>query len=329
MDQPNDKNQRIPVGQPTQARASEPAASPPAQKTPSLLVDDPPRRLQSAAPGDAAAFGEKRSPELPKDGAREPIHHAEQVAVDGVRDVIDGAKDLLGDAKAATVRSYEHVKDLVDSDAVADMGRRARRAGRSGAAFVSGNALPLALMGLGLGWLMLGSSRRQRTASIDDGQESNEGSIGTMRRRMRGAVDGAREHADHAASRATEVFGDARDKLVNRAGEVRSRVMQSAADVRRRTMDLSHTAYDQLGRAGARVRDLGSESPMGVALFALVLGIGTGLLLPTTRRENRLMGGTRDRLVGSARETASQLGHSLQKGAGELKQAVTEQARAH
>jgi hypothetical protein len=58
------------------------------------------------------------------------------------------------------------------------------------------------------------------------------------------------------------------------------------------------------------------------------LGMGAGLLLPTTRRENTLLGDTRDRLLSSARETVSELGRSVQRGAGELKEAVAEQVRA-
>jgi hypothetical protein len=261
--------------------------------------------------GESVGAGEKSQEH--KQSNIETVQHAKDA-------VVEGAKDMLSEAKEAAVGSLQRVKaqavDTVSGAVISDMGDRMRRAGSSASGFISANAaLPLSLMGLGLGWLMLASGRRQKMGRARHPYESDFG-------------NGAQDRIQQTASRAGDALGEARDTVMERAGEVRSRVVQGASDVRRRAAELGHEAYEQLGRAGSRVREFGADSPMAVGLLALALGIGTGLLLPTSSRENRLVGDTRDRLLSSARETASELGRSVRRGAGELKEAVTEQLRA-
>jgi ElaB/YqjD/DUF883 family membrane-anchored ribosome-binding protein len=329
MTQPNDNGRKAEqIGQ-SQIRHSEQESSS-GQKTPDQLRDEI-ARTRSALSGDVAALGEKFSPEHLKENAKEVIHHAKEAAT-------ESAKDIIRDAREATIGSLRNAKDHAFdsiSETVGEIGRRAQRAGGSAADFVSVNALPLSLIGLGVGWLMLTVGHSRRTARSDytyegdlyEGQRG--GSLEGARRRTREAVESTRERVNQVASRAGQTIGEAREELRERAGEVRSQIAQRASDARRQAVDLGHEAYDQLSRAGTRVRDFSSESPMAVGLFALALGLGAGLLLPTTRRENRLMGETRDRLLGSARDTVSQLGRSVQQGASELRDAVAEQTRAH
>jgi hypothetical protein len=78
------------------------------------------------------------------------------------------------------------------------------------------------------------------------------------------------------------------------------------------------------GLSIARCIVAGAENPLAVGLLALAAGVGMGLLLPSTRGENRLMGETRDRFARDARRTASELGRSVQRGASELRGALNE-----
>jgi ElaB/YqjD/DUF883 family membrane-anchored ribosome-binding protein len=309
MDQPNDNGRKVPVPPVPPARASGPEAAP-VQTMPTHVIEGAPR-AQSTQAGEFAGTGEKLQ-EQSKPTNLENVQHAKDA-------VIEGAKDMLRDAKDAAVGSLQRVKehavDSISGAVASDVGDRVRRAGSSASGFISANALPLSLMGLGLGWLMLSAGRRERMARARYAYESD-------------FVDGARGGIQQAASRAGEALGETRDNVMDRAGEVRARVMQGASEVRRRAAELGHGAYDQLGRAGSRVREFGADSPIAVGLLALALGMGAGLLLPTTRRENTLLGDTRDRLLSSARETVSELGRSVQRGAGELKEAVAEQVRA-
>jgi ElaB/YqjD/DUF883 family membrane-anchored ribosome-binding protein len=204
--------------------------------------------------------------------------------------------------------------------------------GGSTALFVSTHASPLSLVGLGLGWLALsvGHARRQQLRgfgadehyALGAGRDDYAGE--NLSQRARAAADTAGERLGDVAHRASSALNDRRERLRGRAGEMRSQLVQRAADVRERTTDLSHRAYDGIGRAGERARDFGAENPLAVGLLALAAGIGMGLLLPSTRKENRLMGETRDRLARDARRTASELGRSVQRSASELRGALSE-----
>jgi ElaB/YqjD/DUF883 family membrane-anchored ribosome-binding protein len=145
-----------------------------------------------------------------------------------------------------------------------------------------------------------------------------------MRDRARGAVRTARDRLGEMAERASDALSGEREQLRERAGEMRSRVMQRTEDVRRRTAELGQRAYDGVSRAGYRARDYGSDNPLTVGLLALAAGVGVGMLLPATRRENRLLGETRDRLAREARRTASELGHTVQRGAHDMREALGE-----
>jgi gas vesicle protein len=58
-----------------------------------------------------------------------------------------------------------------------------------------------------------------------------------------------------------------------------------------------------------RVRAKGSvernleENPLAIAAGAAVVGLALGLLFPASRRENELMGATRDRLLDTTKDT--------------------------
>jgi ElaB/YqjD/DUF883 family membrane-anchored ribosome-binding protein len=79
-------------------------------------------------------------------------------------------------------------------------------------------------------------------------------------------------------------------------------VTETASHLGHQASELSHEARERVRRAQLRTRDFADENPLAVGAIAIAAGVGVGLLLPTTRPENRLMGQARDRLVGDARD---------------------------
>jgi len=73
--------------------------------------------------------------------------------------------------------------------------------------------------------------------------------------------------------------------------------------------------------------DFAEQNPLAVGALALVAGVGVGMLLPSSQRENRLLGETRDRLVSDAQRTASRFGETVKNSASELRGALMEQHR--
>lgn len=53
------------------------------------------------------------------------------------------------------------------------------------------------------------------------------------------------------------------------------------------------------------------SNPLALGFVALTLGAIVGALIPESRQENELMGGTRDQLAHKAQETATELGKKV------------------
>lgn len=77
---------------------------------------------------------------------------------------------------------------------------------------------------------------------------------------------------------------------------------------KRQAVKGARIARESLSRAKDASLDFVDANPLAVALGTLALGVGVGLLLPTSEREERLLAPTRakfDRLIGDAREVAT------------------------
>jgi ElaB/YqjD/DUF883 family membrane-anchored ribosome-binding protein len=90
---------------------------------------------------------------------------------------------------------------------------------------------------------------------------------------------------------------------------------------------LGSAASDQARRAAGRLGDLVYENPFAFAAVGLAVGAAVGFLLPETRRENELMGETRDTLLDKAKATATDAMKRVQHVAEAATDAATEEAQ--
>ena len=154
------------------------------------------------------------------------------------------------------------------------------------------NPIPLAMIGIGLGWLFWGGRGR----SADDYRDSSR-----QFESQRG-VSGVAEKASEAA------------------GAVADRARDVASSVRRDARYGARVASSQL-----------QENPLAVGVVAAAVGLAAGLAIPETRREHELMGDARDRLVDRAKDVASEAKEKLQTVAertiNQAKTAATDAAR--
>lgn len=255
-------------------------------------------QTRSAITEDIKALGDKLSPESLKQGAR-----------DVLRDAKEEASDMLRTAK-------EHAIESV-TETMSELGDKARRAGHVTGDFVSANAIPLAMIGIGAGWLML-TMRHQRAStyhSIGSRFEADE----WQRQRSY-----AENRTPGLAERAREGAHDLRVNAAEKIEAAGTRVKETASHLGQRANELTHDARDQLMLAQRRTRDFAHENPMAMGALAIAAGVGVGMLLPMTRPENQLMGPTRDRLLGEARTTARRVTRTARETAGEIKDVLTE-----
>lgn len=322
-------------------------------------------RTRSALSEDIHALGEKLSPEHLKEGAKDVIREVKSAAADSIREARYAASDSIREARDVAVGSLreakEHAFESV-TETVSDIGRRAQRAGYATSDFVSTHAVPLTLVGLGVGWLMLSMNHQKKRESqgylqsrhdrdYDRAPRGGFGSVGDWdrddesyaRRQSSSVAEEARQRASGLAQRAQHGIEETRHQvretvqaargrvegtlsdLRDQASDLHQHASELGHDLRRHASDVGQQAYQQLQRAQVRTREFADENPLAVGALAVVAGVGVGLLLPATQRENQLLGQTRDRVMDEAQRTASRLGETVQRSASELRGALLEQ----
>ncbi len=280
-------------------------------------------RTRSALSEDVKALGERLNPEQLKEDAKEVVHHAADVAR-------EGARNMVRDAKDAAFDSLRHAKDhAIESISVSvdEVSQRARLAGHTVSDFVATHAVPLALLGAGAGWLLISMSHQRRlAASYPAGRfgDDEEGAWQRARDRAGELTERAGEALSSTGQRISERAHDLSAGVGDRAAQLRSQVSDGAHYLGRGARELSHRAYDGVERAGTRAREVSEQNPLAVGLFALAAGAAVAMLLPPTRRENQLLGRTRDRLIESAQEKAEELKSSVQRSADEVREVIEE-----
>lgn len=107
-------------------------------------------------------------------------------------------------------------------------------------------------------------------------------------------------------------------------GEVVGKAGQIATQARDKAKDLGPQAQQ---KATGLFQRMLQDNPLTLGAMTLVAGTAVGLALPETRKENELLGPTRDRVTGMAQETAQGIAQKVQTVAHEALDTVKEEAR--
>jgi len=205
---------------------------------------------------------------------------------------------LVGQVKEtvreATIGKVERVMERVGetisevTEPAREMAGRAgtviKDAGSSVADSVWRNPIPVALIGLGVGMLLMRNFRGQSyssagTRQLSQGRVPNYamGNEGRMRQTQTGSgtLDNVKETATDLANRSTQALSDLGTKAKNTASTVTTRFEQ--------------VLYD---------------NPLALGAVAVAAGTAVGLVLPTTRFESEYIGETGERLVDSVEDVA-------------------------
>lgn len=215
--------------------------------------------------------------------------------------------------------------------------------------------LPSAVIGLGLGWLMVESSRNEErssygasygtnynrarggagrstwggrtslyessagygaypesyNANYQESYDASEGGSHGVSGRVSSAAGSVKDAASSAGHKVADVASSAGHKMADVAGSVRERASDLTHRTRDKATSLGYSTRYQARRAQTGFWQMMEENPLAVGLATLTLGVLAGLSLPATRRENELMGETRDRLVDRIEEAGRD---ALEKG---------------
>lgn len=215
---------------------------------------------------------------------------------------------------------------------------------------VKENPVPAALIGVGLGWLILADNNneydypennyptRYRSRYIERTDETQR-DLGDL------AHDG-RERVNEAAEEARERVNTAVHQVQNRVNEAAESVQESASSARRQLQQTAHETRHQAEETAAQLQtsvqqgvrrtkrtfwQTMNENPLAVGATAVAVGALVGMALPSTSVEDRWLGERRDELLDETKERvqqqAQQTARKVQAVASETKDAAVETAK--
>lgn len=286
-------------------------------------------------------FGERRTPEQVERELEETRSEISRTIAAIQHKVSPG--QLANDA-------YGYLRDSGSGDFARNLGTAAKN-----------NPVPVMLVGLGLAWLMMGRGTpgylEQRGGASDHAPRGESGtSFGA-------ALDTAGDYATstkHTVSdgasrvrrglfgfgrRAAAATGNARQAVGDRAAGASDRVREMSEDVRSLASEwsegasgLADTARDQIHRAGESVQQqamqmrgntsqMFHDQPLIAGALGIAVGAVLGALLPLSRRENELMGETRDHLADQAMRYGGEAVEQAADAAKDIGSAAAEAAK--
>jgi ElaB/YqjD/DUF883 family membrane-anchored ribosome-binding protein len=213
---------------------------------------------------DVDALGAKLAPENIKAEAKQAIKRTVRRRTNELRDGVDAATDSVS-------------------------------------SFVGDNPLPLALIGVGVGWLIWNARTRPK-------------GYGGVDYAMRGRAEVYDDSYDDESLEDASIgrgAGAQLDRLRHQVHDGVTTIKRSASAQARRARekvdDLENTAREQLGRA-VDVAERGfEERPLLLGAVALGAGLAVGLGIPATQSENQLVGRYRDKLMARAKDGLGEL----------------------
>lgn len=269
-----------------------------------------------------------------------------QTLKDQVRDqVLEQVDEVKATVREATIGKAE--------DMVRSAGDTVNEARYTLMDTIRQNPLPAAMVGLGLGWLFM--NRRSTPSYARDRYAGQRGYRGAGYYEAQGGYGGygsassqyawQREYdrgnpieqgqrvVGQTVNRAQDAVGQTVNRAQETVSDVAGRAQETVSDVAGRAQDavgnvvnqaqdtagtLAYQTQYQAQRFEDRFQQALYETPLAVGAVALALGAAVGLAAPGTRRENELMGETRDTLVERAQEVAQDTVEKVQQVAGQV-----------
>jgi ElaB/YqjD/DUF883 family membrane-anchored ribosome-binding protein len=245
----------------------------------------------------------------------------EQVVADKAIELKDDAAELLAEAKEVVVETLD------------DVSEQAKRLGGAAWRYTSANAVPLALVGIGAGWLIANSKRSSSAPSSprlaarydsDYDDEELEDELYSERdvivsdsspvRQPRQGVTKSRPGRP-AAARASSTSRNSSPKrsmpnLQGKASELASQASDAVRTTKHKIEDGTAQGTDVIrrglgqgtdyvrkgvARATDATKTFADNNPLALAMATLALGVGIGMILPASDRETKLLRPAREK----------------------------------
>jgi gas vesicle protein len=216
-------------------------------------------------------------------------------------------QELKSDIRDATIGKVENMAQQT-ADMVSD-------AQRSLVQSIRENPVPAVMVGIGLGWMILNASNRKKQTGSDShyGDYQRRGSRSSYDEQQRAGwntmYDDQQERdydrqssgtMDRARNKASEVV----DTVKQKTSELADTTQRKASEIGERAEEMAGRVADQTRVQTRRVEHAFQDNPLVIGAAALALGLAAGLAIPSTEKEDELVGDTRDELVDKVRDVA-------------------------
>lgn len=260
----------------------------------------------------------------------------------GTQDELEKTRLELAQTRAQMSETMEVIQGRMNSDYVKEQARdrirsSARRSGSSIADGVKRNPVPLALVGAGLGWLLVNAG--SSAAAPRDSKESG-GAYASGQRELEGRAYGSSYARDYSYGRQP---GTGERDVPRRAGsptggvargsgsntnqeEGSARGEQAQQKAQEAQQQAQQRAQEGAQKAKGGFQKALQESPLALGAAAIGLGVAVGLSIPESEKENQMMGETRDRLKDQAEHKAQDAKERGKRVAEQAQQAAKDEA---
>lgn len=172
------------------------------------------------------------------------------------------------------------------------------------------NPMPIALLGVGLAWLMASGKNPPARYSYDSSSTSYGPSLseraGELGNKASGMAHDVGDKASGMASSAKARIYDTTHAVGDRVRHARDTLTSAGQSARQRVSDFGGGARHQVERARSGVDYMIREQPLALGALGVAIGALCAALAPRTSKEDELMGDTRDRLLDQAKEVGKE-----------------------
>lgn len=229
--------------------------------------------------------------------------------------IIEEVKESVRDATIGKVeRAMDRVGETISNvtepavDAMGRAGTVIKETGSSVADTVRQNPIPAALIGLGVGMLLVNRWR----GSADRPSRSRTYRAGTYR-----GYEGVDSGGRRQTSTLSSDFSTQQDEgAVHKAYDYVKGSARELADGTVETVsNLSDQTRDQVVRASYGLQRIVRNNPLAAGAAAVAVGAAVGLALPSTQVEEEYMGEASDKVVGKTKEVVREAMDKVQDAA--------------
>lgn len=208
---------------------------------------------------------------------------------------------------------------------------------------VRDNPIPVALIGIGIAWLFAADRRRVEYepvaryprslrrpvrsgyegmdeedyyAARDYGTgDTDEGLMQRMAAKTSDTAQGLKESASNVGQKISDTASAVTGRVQQAGQSARARLQESADSAQARMSEMGRRSQVRMERAKDRFGQMMDEQPLVLGALGLAIGAALGAAIPSTRRENEMMGNVRDDLLERAKETAREQAETLKQSA--------------